>query len=256
MQETTATAQNRKRIHSMDEIRGFAVLCMIFYHGFYTAAYLLGYDWGLLLLRFFMPAEPVFAGLFIFISGISSNLSHSNLIRGAKLLAVALVVTLATVIVVPQEAIWFGILHFLSICMILCGLVKPFCDRQRFSWIPPVLCAALYAVTMSVPSGSLFFGLIPLPNACYQFAWLAPLGFPSASFASSDYFPLIPWIFIFFAGFFVGRLAADGKFPAWLYKSRIPPLSWMGRHALILYILHQPVIYGLGLLIQTLTGQG
>ena len=66
----------------MDEIRGFAVLCMIFYHGFYSLAYLFQLDWGMALLRFFMPAEPFFAGAFILISGISSNLSHSNLLRG------------------------------------------------------------------------------------------------------------------------------------------------------------------------------
>ena len=65
-----------KRIHLMDELRGFAVFCMVFYHGFYTLAFLMGQSWGEWLYRFFMPAEPWFAGLFIFIAGISSNLTH------------------------------------------------------------------------------------------------------------------------------------------------------------------------------------
>ena len=79
----------RPRIHTMDELRGLAVLCMIFYHAFYTMAFLFGIPLGRTLLYFFMPAEPYFAGLFILISGISCQLSHSNLIRGAKLLLVA-----------------------------------------------------------------------------------------------------------------------------------------------------------------------
>ena len=109
------------RIYLMDELRGFAVFCMVFYHGFYTFAYLFHWAFGEALLRFFMPAEPWFAGLFILISGISSNLSHSNLARGAKLLVIALAVSLVTGLVVPQERILFGILHFLSVCMLLFG---------------------------------------------------------------------------------------------------------------------------------------
>ena len=86
----------RRRIYLMDELRGFAVFCMVFYHGFYTLAYLYNLKAGMILLNFFMPAEPYFAGMFMLIAGISSDLSHSNLKRGAKLLGVALVVTLAT----------------------------------------------------------------------------------------------------------------------------------------------------------------
>ena len=107
-------APPKARIHMMDELRGFAVLCMVFYHAFYSAAYLLGWQWGKVLLSFFMPAEPYFAGLFILISGISSQLSHSNLIRGLKLLAVAVCVTLVTGFFLPDQIIRFGILHLLS----------------------------------------------------------------------------------------------------------------------------------------------
>ena len=69
----------------MDEIRGLCVLLMIFYHAFYTMSMLFHWELGTKLLVFFSPAEPFFAGLFILISGISSQLSHSNLIRGLEL---------------------------------------------------------------------------------------------------------------------------------------------------------------------------
>ena len=236
----------KRRIHSMDELRGFAVLCMIFYHGFYTLAYLYGIDWGMALLRFFMPAEPFFAALFILISGVSSDLSRSNLKRGLKLLAVALAVTLVTGLIVPSEIITFGILHFLSICMILFGLCKKQLDKLPFSWVWIALCALAYFFTMNITRGYLGIGAfsLPLPQVWYEQSWLFPFGICSSSFRSSDYFPLFPWIFVFLAGTMLGRFAAQGRFPAFLYPSRIPALSWMGRHALILYIVHQPVIYG------------
>ncbi len=239
----TISVQKRPRICLMDEIRGFAVLCMIFYHGFYTLANLFGIGWGMALLRFFMPAEPFFAGAFIFISGISSDLSRSNLKRGGKLFLIALAVSAVTYLAVPQEVIVFGILHFLSICMMVYGLCKPLLDRFSFSWIPIAVCAVLYACTMDIQKGIVFFA-VQLPQTLYETSFLFPFGMPGPEFRSSDYFPLLPWIFVFFAGGFFGKLAAAGKFPAFTYRSRVPFLSWMGRHALLLYIVHQPVIFG------------
>ena len=253
-----------KRIHLMDELRGFAVFCMVFYHGFYTLAFLMGQSWGEWLYRFFMPAEPWFAGLFIFIAGISSNLTHSNLVRGVKLLGVALLVTLATAIAVPDELIVFGILHFLSVCMIAFGLLQLLrrrlgrTEEPPFRLWPVVVCAVLFIVTRYLASGYLqipFVLRVFLPSGWYQ-AWLAPLGLPGPGFSSADYFPLLPWCFVFAAGTVVGRLAKAGKFPAWTYPSRVPFFSFLGRHALLIYVLHQPVIYGAALLMQAIVSHG
>ena len=253
-----------KRIHLMDELRGFAVFCMVFYHGFYTLAFLMGQSWGEWLYRFFMPAEPWFAGLFIFIAGISSNLTHSNLVRGVKLLAVALLVTLATAIAVPDELIVFGILHFLSVCMIAFGLLQLLrrrlgrTEEPPFRLWPVVVCAVLFVVTRYLASGYLqipFVLRVFLPSGWYQ-AWLALLGLPGPGFSSADYFPLLPWCFVFAAGTVVGRLAKAGKFPAWTYPSRVPFFSFLGRHALLIYVLHQPVIYGAALLVQAIVSHG
>ena len=257
MPENSIAARKSGRIWSMEELRGVAVFCMIFYHGFYTVGYLFGNFAGTFLFRFFTPAEPFFAGLFMFISGIACNLSHSNLVRGLKLFALAMAVTLVTWIAVPADIITFGILHFLAICMILTGLLKPVVDRYRFSWIPVAVCAVLYLFTAKIQFGFLGPGAplaLTLPRGLYATNWLAPLGFHNDSFLSADYFPLLPWIFVYAAGVFVGKLAKAGKFPACLYASRFPFFSWMGRHALILYLVHQPVIYGVCLLIQHLAG--
>ena len=241
-----------RRIHLMDELRGFAVVCMVFYHAFYTLSFLLGWQWCKDLLNFFLPAEPWFAGLFIFLSGIASNLSRSNLKRGLKLLAVALVVSAVTILVVPSEPIYFGILHLLSISMILVGLTKKWLDKIPV-WIGLAVCAAGILFTMYLYRGFLGFGSIPLihlPRSWYTTDWLMPLGIYSSSFFSSDYFPIFPWLFVFLGGTLFGRFASQGKFPAFSYRSRIPPLAFLGRHALVVYVLHQPVIYGIGLLIQ------
>ncbi len=246
--ESIKSKKTKKRIHMLDELRGLAVFCMVFYHAFYSIGVFFNILWGIKLFSFFSPAEPFFAGLFILISGISSQLSRSNLQRGCKLLFIAFAVTAVTFFVVGDDyMIRFGILHMLSICMIAYGLTEKFINKLPM-WVGASICAVLFIMTYNITRG--YIGIKPflwaeLPSEWYQTDVFYIIGLPSSSFSSSDYFPIIPWIFIFLAGAYIGKAAAAGKFPKLSYKSRIPFLSWLGRHALIIYIVHQPVIFGL-----------
>ena len=88
-----------------------------------------------------------------------------------------------------------------------------------------------------------FKPLLRLPEALYQNVLTAYLGFPPPDFGSSDYFPLIPWCFLFLTGFYLHGLC--GKQILAVRWKGIAPLNLIGRHALGIYMLHQPVIYGL-----------
>lgn len=251
-----AAPKKIKRLHTLDEIRGFAVFCMIFYHAFYSLAMFFNLSWGRDLLNFFSPAEPYFAGLFIVISGISSCLSHSNLERGGKLLLIAMAVTIVTFFFDRNSIIVFGILHFLAICMIFFGAIKNIIEKVPLV-IVLILNVALFVLCYHIPNG--YFGIkglfeLAIPSQYYESNYMFAFGLPSLTFASADYFPLIPWLFLFFAGTAVGRLAARGKFPVGMYKLRIPFLSVMGRNALFFYVIHQPVIIGICYLVQWIIG--
>lgn len=66
-------------------------------------------------------------------------------------------------------------------------------------------------------------------------------GFPPADFFSTDYFSLLPWCFLFLTGYFLFRLRPEETREI----RRVPLVTAMGRHSLLIYMLHQPVIYGL-----------
>lgn len=240
------------RIHLLDEIRGLAVICMIFYHAFYTIGNIFQVEWGTMLIDFFMPAEPWFAGIFIAISGMVCNLSKSNVERGVKLGIVALGITLVTYFVVPEQMIVFGVLHMLAVCMILYGLIGKYLSFIPI-WLGVILNILLFIFLYDTQKGS--FG-IPFviswnfPEEWYTTSFMFIFGFPNGTFKSSDYFPLISWVFLFFAGGFFGRLIPKKKFPKWTAKKHIPPLAFVGRHALLFYVAHQPVIYGICLTVQ------
>lgn len=229
-----------RRICLLDEIRGAAVLCMLFYHTFYSLANVFSFPFAYRVLSVFEPIDPYFATIFIVISGIVSQLSRSNLRRGLKLAAVSALITLVTYLVMPQEVIVFGILHFLAFAMIWYGLTAKWREKIPLAF-GLIACAVLTFCFAWVEHGK-FAAVIPLPAFLYRTNLLFALGMYSPTFYSADYFPILPWIFVFLFGTYLGRFARAGRFPSFAYKSRVPFLSWIGKHALVIYIVHQPVI--------------
>ncbi len=242
--------KTQNRICFLDELRGLAVFCMIFYHAFYILSSMFGYEWAQKLFEFFMPLQPFFAAIFIFVCGISCALSKSNLKRGLRLLGCAAAVTVFTAVIMPlfnfiECEIYFGILHLLAVCILIYALLEKKLSKHSPVW-GVVVCAVLYPFFSTVNEGFLRYGSLfslEIPDALYQTNFLAPLGIYNQDFFSADYFPLLPNIFIFLAGAFTGRYLKVTSFPDWMYKNRAVFFSFFGKRALIIYIAHMPVIY-------------
>lgn len=242
----------RVRIHLLDEVRGVAVFCMVLYHCFFQVGITFGYPWGEKLFNFFMPAQPFFAGLFIFISGIACRLSRSNAIRGFRLFGIALAFSFVSIVLCPligldRLGIRFGILHLLSVSMLVFSAAQTALDRISPQW-GILLCTLLYVFTADIGEGSLRIGELirfELPEVLYEHNFLFPFGIYSNTFFSADYFPVFPHIFLFLAGSYAGVYASRGLFPRQCYSLHSPAFSWLGRHALVVYVAHQPIIIGL-----------
>lgn len=241
-----------KRVYLIDELRGLCIILVVIYHAFYSLVMIYGYEQLNGTFAVMRKIQPVLPAMFILLSGIAFQLSRSNVKRGFKLLAVATVMMLAVVIVMPSQMIWFGIIHFLAVMNIVLGLLKKYVDK-----IPAVagiiICSALFLLTYNVQCG--YVGIdgvlsLRLPAVMYSTDLTAPLGFYSPSFRSSDYCPIIPWAFMFIIGTILGRYA--GQLPEKLSKEHIKPLAFVGRHTLIIYLVHQPIIVGVLQLIEIL----
>ena len=112
------------RVCLLDELRGLAVLLMIFYHGAYDAVYIFrftGSGWFTSASMDFL--QRYIAVSFILIAGIMGRYPRSNFRRGVKTFLCGLLVTAVTLLVMPSERILFGILHFLGAAMMLLGLL-------------------------------------------------------------------------------------------------------------------------------------
>ncbi len=231
----------------LDELRGFLVLCMVFYHGFLSVNNLFGLKLAEELFDFFTPVEPFFAGAFILLSGMMCGFSHSNFLRGAKCFGVGVVITIVTCLA-PESfgdiAIKFGILHLLGFSMMLCGALD-FALKRTNKWVGLIAALLLFFVFYGVPNDYTDFVGIRniIPTEWYLNKELFPLGITAPGFFSADYFPIFPWMFLFVAGYFLYKFNIPQKHSKIFAPKRIKPLGFLGRHALIIYVVHQPLIY-------------
>ena len=237
-----------RRVAFLDEMRGLCILLMIFYHGAYDVVFIFGVDFKAFFSPAFQALQLFIACSFVFIAGISSRYSRSNIARGAKVFAVALAMTATTFFAMRDQLVAFGVLHMLGICMLLHGLVFRNESTKISNFAGMLACLFLFAFTWGISDGYVgFFELIKikLPTFLYQTSFLFPIGFRNAAFYSSDYFPLLPWAFLFFAGSFLGVAFRQGEMPEFFYNRHVGFLRVLGKHALVIYILHQPLLYAL-----------
>ena len=235
-----------KRVHAIDEIRGLSILLMVIYHAVYDIVYIFGVNFPFFASPLMNTLRDIFAGLFLVISGVACQYSRNNIKRGFYCFLFGIAISIISYLISPSQFIAFGILHFLGCSMMLFGLLQPLLDR-----LPRVAMIAIFAILFVVSYGipNWYIGIpgileIPLPVQLYSWKYGFPFGFPNGSFFSADYFPLIPWFFLFLLGSYVGRYIREERFPKWFYKPHVPFLAFVGRHTIWIYLAHQPIVYG------------
>ncbi len=256
MARTKSASGGGQRVVLLDEIRGFAIICMVVYHTLYQLKYSFDVDVPIFFDDWFGVIRDVFAGTFIFISGVMCRYSRNNLKRGAQCFFLGMVITF----VVPffGSHISFGILHFLGVSMMIYGLAGGVFEHLP-STAGLIIAALLFVLTLNVPREYTifndkvyyedgFFGIKGLfewgiPSAAYTHNDLAPLGFFSPTYEADDYFPILPWIFVFLGGSYFGGWAKEGLLPKFFYNSHIRWLANVGRYTIWIYMLHIPLVY-------------
>ena len=240
--------QNRRgRLHLLDAFRGFLMLNMIAFHGMWDLVYLFGVD------------APWYAGTpkylwqqficwsFILLSGFCWKLSRSHLRRGALVFGGGILISLVTLVLMPENRILFGVLTCIGSCMLLMIPLEKLLAKVP-AGLGLLLSFAAFFLTRNFPAGTVGFeGIVlgTLPEGLYRNLLTAYLGFPPPEFWSTDYFPLLPWLFLFVTGYFLFRLLdALGVNHTLFGRGKIPVLNALGRNSLFIYLLHQPALYG------------
>ena len=256
------------RYRLLDTLRGFSLVSMILYHICWDLVNLYRFDW-----QWYQGTpghvwQQSICWGFILISGFCMGLkngkqeSQLSYKRGLVVLAAGVLVTVATLLFTPESPIIFGVLFFLGCAMLLTTALLPLL-RNCSCKGGLLLTGLLFFLLRNINEETLGFeNLIfcRLPESWYRHGLLATFfGLQDKEFFSTDYFSLIPWYFLFLAGYFLCRCLTEKNgqpdhdeqsennpeaiavLPAGFAKG-IPFFEILGKHSLPIYLLHQPII--------------
>ena len=232
---------DKKRIEIIDALRGLAVILMVIHHALYNTTAFLGAPRWLYSNPVFNVLQAIFIGLFIIISGVSSRFSRGNIERGSIVIVIAVVITYVTLRM--DMPIYFGILHLLGFFMIFYGITHKLWDK-----IPDKAAPFIYIGLLLLSIAARMYLSLTADNLVMRDV-LSVLGWRQPGFVNYDNQVILPWIFVFLLGTWAGELIRQRKFPAWFYELKTPFFPLVGRNALVIYVLHQPVLFGIAMFI-------
>ena len=235
-----------KRNGYLDAYRGFSLVSMLFFHGYYDLVFIFSLWPNYLGEEFLFFWQQTIVLSFIFISGSAVNYTKHLARHGLELNFLGLLITAITYFVIPRELIIFGVLNFLGTAILLTALLKYIWGEKELGstqrTILFILCLAGFVLTEGLPSGYIGlygFKLVTFSQIFSQMGTFL-LGLPTVGISSADYVPMLPHIFVFWLGIL---LWPKGQSEQYEYKG-FAWLQLLGRHSLGFYLCHQIVLYG------------
>jgi uncharacterized membrane protein len=225
----------KARLIPLDAARTLALVAMVIFHFTFDLA-LFGHIPGETMFQpFWYYFARMIAGSFLFLAGVSLWLAHGQGIRWTafwkrfvKVAGAALLVTVMSIWFVPGGTILFGILHAIA-AMSLLGLLF-----LRLPW----------ALTLAVAAGVFAAAWGPRSPA-FNPLWLVWTGLAETRPNMGDYVPLIPWAAPALAGIAVAKAFRVEDWPRTDPSRMLDLLTFPGRHSLVIYLIHQPILIGL-----------
>lgn len=237
----------KNRYTSLDILRALALISMIIFHTVWDLVYIFRIDMPWFKNDIGEIWQQSIMWTFVLISGYCFSLGKKRLKRAITVIICSVIISVVTFVFMPENLILFGVLCFMGTAMLIAIPLD-----KIFRKIPAVcgftISAILFALTKNIVEREislLGFELFQVPYFLYKNHFTAFLGFPPYGFTTADYAPIIPWIFLFFCGYFLFRLSEKKDWLKHLSFVSCKPLEFIGRNTLWIYMIHQPVIYGI-----------
>lgn len=226
-------ATSHPRVPAIDIARGVAVIAMVIYHFAWDLSTLALADLEVVGSPGWNLFARAIAASFLVLAGIGISMAYRDGIRWAHFLrrlaviaAAAAVITAATFLSFPRSYIFFGILHNMALSSVI---ALPFLFAPR---IVAALAALVFLALPRLVSGGIFDQPV-----------LAFLGLGTIPPNTYDWVPVFPWSGYLLAGFAAAPLLI-GLLPRSEGGGVGRALATLGRYSLVIYLVHQPVLFG------------
>ena len=221
----------RPRYPLIDAARGVAILAMVVFH-FAWDLYFLGFiDTDISTHPFWTTLQKSIVSSFLLLTGVSLWVAHGRgiswrkfLRREAILVASAIAVSIGTWLAFGDYFAFFGVLHAIALFSLV---------ALAFLRLPALLTGAAGVAIIVLP--------LLIAHPAMRERWLAWIGFWPIPPSTADIVPVFPWLGVTLIGLALGK-ALDGR--AFWHLPAPRWLSWLGRWSLVIYLMHQPVMYG------------
>ena len=244
----STTNKTAVRYPFLDWLRGFSILLMVIYHFCYDLDFF-GYIDTAFGKGNWIPFRYVIVIGFLSLVGVSLVLVHGKGIRWSSLkkrtwqMALACVaVTVSSYFIAPTKITVFGILQFI---LLASWLALPFLTYYKTALFTGILVFVLGHV---------------IQTPFFEADYLHWIGMVEQKRPALDYVPLFPWFGIVLIGITLGHWFINldsGRAVAKLQIGKIHGLKfisyWMekaGQHSLIIYLVHQPLMFAVFYLIE------
>ena len=251
--------QTLGRLYKIDEIRGATLISMILYHFMWDLKYIAGFEMEWYESIFAHVWQKSICITFILISGFCFSLSRNHLKRGLITFFSGGLVTLVTLLVMPENRVVFGILTFIGTAMLIMipiskahKYIGERINRDTLNITMLIASMLFFIVFYSVNYGFLnfIFTKVNIPRHMCKGYLADYIGFTDPTFYSTDYFSIFPWMFLFMFGYYLYEVIkplntsdADSMIIRFLKSKNSRAFEAIGKRTLIIYLLHQPVLY-------------
>ena len=231
-----ARAAATARIPAIDALRGGAILAMIGYHFAFDLNWFGVFHADFNHDALWLSLRALIVSAFLLLVGVSLVLAHRAGVsrhrfwrRIGLIVLCAALVTAASYFAFPQTFITFGILHCIALATLLAW------PLVRYPVAALIIGVAIVGIGLQVR--------LPLFDA----PWLNWVGMMTHKPTTEDYVPLFPWLGVVFIGVAAGGWLIRSNLRLQRALSRSSPrwINWLGRHSLLVYMVHQPVLLGM-----------
>ncbi|MBR4084895.1 MAG: DUF1624 domain-containing protein [Lachnospiraceae bacterium] len=245
-----------KRYALPDIFRGLILLSMLTYHTAWDMVYIFGQEWDWFESYSAYIWQQSICWSFILLSGFCWSFGRKKWKRGIMVFGAGALISLVTFVFMPENRVLFGVLTLLGSSMLfMIPLEKVM--RKVNPYVGLLGALFLFMYTKNISYGTIGwkdFGYVRLPKEWYANLFTAYWGLPTGGFYSTDYFGIFPWLFLFVAGYFLCRIFEKNQWMGVLKRGEIVPLQVLGKNSLLIYMVHQPLIYGVLMVVYGVMG--